>query len=58
MDRASPAEIRKSLELAHTLAKAGILFAPIPLLTEEDKADFGRLIQNQMARIEQEVAHG
>lgn len=57
MNRASPAEIRKALELANTLARAGVLFVPIPLLDEKDKADLGWLIEKQMDRLEKEVGH-
>jgi len=57
MNRASPIEIRKALELANTLARAGVLFVAIPLLDEKDKADLGWLIERQMDRLEKEVGH-
>lgn len=36
MERASPALIRKSLEAANIMAKAGIMFVPIPVASVED----------------------
>lgn len=37
MNRASPADLRKSLEVANTLAKHGIGFVCIPTLSDEDR---------------------
>jgi len=53
LERASPAEIRKALEVARELAQAGILFVPVPVLDQQDKAQMGALLQNQMARFEE-----
>lgn len=36
MNRASPVDLRKSLEIANHLARIGIRFVPIPVATEED----------------------
>ena len=36
MNRASPVDLRKSLEMANSLAQIGIRFVPIPAETEED----------------------
>lgn len=36
MNRASPVDLRKSLEAAHMLASIGIRFVPIPVATEEE----------------------
>ncbi len=36
MNRASPVDLRKSLEIANNLAHIGIRFVPIPAATEED----------------------
>ena len=36
MNKASPADLRKCLEVAHTLAQIGIRFVPIPVNTEEE----------------------
>ncbi|WP_368569668.1 DUF1382 family protein, partial [Enterobacter roggenkampii] len=36
MNRASPVDLRKSLEIANNLAHIGIRFVPIPVATEEE----------------------
>lgn len=36
MNRASPADLRKTLEAANTLTKAGIMFICMPVLDEQD----------------------
>lgn len=41
MNRASPVELRQSLEMANALASAGIRFVPIPVMNE---AGFNRLM--------------
>ncbi len=35
MNRASPVEIRKALEVANAYAKAGICFVPMPILNDK-----------------------
>ncbi|ANZ05314.1 DUF1382 family protein [Raoultella ornithinolytica] len=36
MNKASPADLRKSLEIANRLALIGVRFVPIPVATEEE----------------------
>ncbi|MEX1411674.1 DUF1382 family protein [Enterobacter kobei] len=36
MNRASPVDLRKSLEIANHLGHIGIRFVPIPVATEEE----------------------
>ncbi|HIC9076923.1 TPA: DUF1382 family protein [Klebsiella aerogenes] len=36
MNRASPVDLRKSLEIANHLAYIGIRFVPIPVATDEE----------------------
>lgn len=36
MNKASPVDLRKSLEIANHLAQIGIRFVPIPVATEEE----------------------
>lgn len=36
MNRASPVDLRKSLEMANSLAQIGIRFVPVPVETEEE----------------------
>ncbi|KTK40650.1 hypothetical protein ASU64_13455 [Enterobacter hormaechei subsp. hoffmannii] len=50
MNRASPVDLRKSLEAAHCLAKIGIRFVPMPVATEEE---FQTLAAKSLRRLEQ-----
>lgn len=50
MNRASPAELRKALEIAATYAKAGIDFVCVPVLSEGDKI---ALVNDSALRVEQ-----
>lgn len=38
MNKASPLDLRKAIEVANIYVKAGILFVPMPVLSEEDHA--------------------
>lgn len=49
MNRASPVDLRKSLEIANNLAHIGIRFVPIPVATEE----FHTLAAELSRRLEQ-----
>lgn len=49
MQRASPVELRKALEVVETLKKAGVLFVPMPVLNKEDHE---RLIADFKVRLE------
>ncbi|HCT6523235.1 TPA: DUF1382 family protein [Escherichia coli] len=42
MKRASPVELRQSLEMANALASAGIRFVPVPVIND---AGFNRLVE-------------
>ena len=50
MNRASPVDLRKSLEIANHLAHIGIRFVPIPVATEEE---FQTLAAELSRRLEQ-----
>lgn len=50
MNRASPVDLRKAIEVANAYTKAGILFVPMPVLNEADHHD---LVQQASQRIEQ-----
>ena len=43
MKRASPVELRQSLEMANALASAGIRFVPVPVIND---AGFNRLVDD------------
>ncbi|ENO4831009.1 TPA: DUF1382 family protein [Escherichia coli] len=36
MNKASPVELRVSIEMAHSLAQIGVRFVPIPVETDEE----------------------
>jgi len=56
MKRASPADLRKALELAHELVAAGVLFVPMPVT---GKSDHAALVEQSAQRLEKmEKAHG
>jgi len=56
MKRASPADLRKALELAHELVAAGVLFVPMPVTGKTDHAD---LVEQAAQRLEKmEKANG
>jgi hypothetical protein len=42
MKKASPVELRQSLEMANALASAGIRFVPVPVIND---AGFNRLVE-------------
>lgn len=50
MKRAHPVEIRKSLEAARALAKEGILFIPMPVVSVDDQV---ALAHQMIERLEQ-----
>ncbi|EEZ5221429.1 TPA: DUF1382 family protein, partial [Escherichia coli] len=49
MNKASPAELRASLEMAHSLAQIGVRFVPIPVETDEE---FHRLAASAAQKLE------
>lgn len=61
MNKASPVELRQSLEMANALASAGIRFVPIPVMNE---AGFNRLmdetrkiLDDMLAEVEHETTN-
>lgn len=50
MNRASPVDLRKAIEVANAYINAGILFVPMPVLNE---ADLHILAQQASERLEQ-----
>jgi hypothetical protein len=51
MNRASPVQLRKSLELAHAFAKDGVNFVCIPVVDEADHANLAGQAQERLERI-------
>lgn len=54
MNRANPAGLRKALEAANTMAKAGVMFICMPVLNE---ADGHQLVAQAAQRFEQLIKH-
>ena len=54
MNRAIPADLRKSLLMAQAFAKGGIDFVPMPVINEEDKAAQVAELQRRLDLIEKE----
>lgn len=53
MNRASPVELRKALQCADVLAKSGIDFVPIPVVSPEQKAELTEMLHKLMDQIEE-----
>lgn len=51
MNRASPAQLRKSLEVASAFAKAGINFVCMPVVDEADHANLSSQSQDRLERM-------
>jgi Protein of unknown function (DUF1382) len=51
MNRASPAELRKAMEVATTLLKAGIMFVCVPVMSETDYSDLVHLAKQRMGEM-------
>lgn len=49
MERASPVELRKAIDMANALVEAGLSFVPVPVL---DDADREALVAQAMARMD------
>lgn len=54
MNRASPVETRRSLELANAYAKAGIPFVPVPVLSDQQQAEAVALVAERIEQLEKE----
>lgn len=51
MNRASPVEMRKAMETAHTLAKSGLLFVCVPVMSESDYDDLVHLSKQRLGEL-------
>jgi len=54
IERASPVEMRKTLEIVDEFKKAGIKFIPIPILSEDDSKLLGAIMLKQMEQLDKE----
>lgn len=55
MNRASPIDLRKALEMVSAFTKAGILFVPMPVLNEVDHANLVAQTTDRLEQIAQEA---
>lgn len=58
MNQASPADLRKELEAAQALTKAGILFVPMPVLNEIDHAELQAEVVKRLGQIAEAIEQG
>ena len=52
MERASPAQLRKALELANLFAKSGVNFVPVPVVSEDEQRALVEKALGKLAEIE------
>jgi hypothetical protein len=55
MNRARPVELRKAIEAAHSLTKAGILFVCVPVMNESDYSDLVHLAKQRLGKLADEA---
>ncbi len=55
MNRASPVELRQSLEMAKMLADAGIKFVPLPVENDAEFNNFSVLLSQKLERMAREA---
>lgn len=55
MKRAHPVEIRKSLEAAQALAKEGILFIPMPVVSVDDQVQLAHQMIERLGQLVQQA---
>lgn len=55
MMRASPVAMRRALEAVRTYAEHGVLFVPMPVFNEADKADLIRQVDERLEKMAQEA---
>lgn len=60
MNRASPIDLRKAADTAGVYVKAGLLFVPMPVLSEADHTDLLRQAHTRLGQLieaAKEVGH-
>ena len=55
MNRASPVEMRKALEMVNMLKMSGILFVPIPVINEKDHNELAKQAEEKLESILQMI---
>lgn len=54
MNRASPVEMRKALEMVETFKQYGILFVAVPVLNADDHIALVSDVSNRLIKLEQD----
>jgi hypothetical protein len=52
--RASPADLRRALEAAQAMVKAGIDFMPVPVRSDLDRAELAYMAKKRLDEMESE----
>lgn len=55
MIKASPVDIRRSLEIVDSMEKAGINFVPIPIMNDRDHESLNRILNRRLDRMLKKV---
>ncbi len=55
MNRASPTDLRKCVQLANTYVQAGILFVPMPVLNAADHVGLASQANQRLEQLAQEA---
>ena len=55
MKRATPVELRRGLESAHALAKAGVTFVCVPVMSENDHSDLMHLARQRLGQLDEQA---
>lgn len=55
MNRASPSDLRRALENARTLVKAGVLFVPMPVTDADDHAQLVEQLHQRLEQLEKKA---
>lgn len=56
MNKATPVQMRRCLELTMAMRNAGIEFVPIPVIGDVDRVRLQAILADRMARIEKDCA--
>lgn len=55
LNRASPAQLRKALELANLFVKMGVNFVPVPVISDEEQEELVWQALDKLATMERQA---